>query len=122
MNQINVKIHTIFFSAFPSFWKKFSLVPIQLTLQPPQTSLLTKLGREHTSAMANLTGGDKGHQYFNLYCCKNFLISDQSNCQEKSHLSLVIAESYRKLVAETVSSPHFICMTGLLVPCTGKLL
>ena len=120
MNQISVKIHTIFCSVFfPPSWKKLSLVPIRLTLQPPPAALPTKLGGQHTSAMAN---GDEGQQYFNQYCCKNFLISNQSDCQEKSHLMLVIAgESYRKLVAETVSGPHFIYMTGVLVPHARKL-
>jgi len=125
MNQISVKKkHNIFYLLhFPPSWKKFSSIPIWFTSQPPWTALSTRLGGQHTPAMANLPWGDEGQQYFNQYCCKNFLISNRSDCQEKSHLILIIAgASYRKLVPRTVSSPHFTSMTGVLDPCAGKIL
>lgn len=48
-----------FLLCFSLSWKKSLLVPIQLILQP-QTDLAAKLGGQHTSLMANLSGGDEG--------------------------------------------------------------
>lgn len=69
-----------------------------------------KIGKEaHTNNSKPIKGKE--------YRCENFLISNQSDCKEMSHLMLAwTGESYRKFVAENKLDPHFICTTGVLVP------